>query len=77
MWETVTAPLLFRLGVLRALADEAQERPPELSKMMREEYIAALMADPAFRFIEPSWTGFIIVLRPVWSFVVHMLGFNS
>ena len=40
--------------------------------MMREEYIAALKADPAFRFIEPSGTGFIIVLRPIWSFVVHL-----
>jgi len=32
--------------VLRALADEAQDKPPELGKMMREEYIAALKADP-------------------------------
>jgi hypothetical protein len=63
--------------VLRAAADEAQEKPPELSKMMREEDIAALKADPAFRFIEPSGTGFIIVLRPIRSLVVHLLGVNS
>ena len=28
---------------LQALADEAQDKPPELGKMMREEYIAALL----------------------------------
>jgi hypothetical protein len=59
------------------LADEALEEPPELSKMMCEEYIAALKVALAFRFIEPGGTGLIIVLCLIWSFVVHLLGFNS
>jgi hypothetical protein len=40
------SPATVSAWVLRALADEAQDKPPELGKMMREEYIAALKADP-------------------------------